>query len=790
MAQVLEGIRVLDFTQGMAGPLATMILADYGAEVIRVEPKGGDPWWDHPAYLLWNRGKKSIDLDLDTAPGKATVRKLVPGLDVLIEAFRPGEADQLGIGYKEMSVLNPSLVYLSLSAFGQEGPYRNLKAYDGLINAKSGRMRDLQGWHGDRPIFRAINDTSYHTAMSAVQSILAGLRVVSVTGRGQRIETSLLKGVTAPNNPWARFEGQPLPPDRYPSRGNENISGLCAECKDGRWIMHSPTQVEFFRAWVNVIGFDWIWDDPRFNGAPSSFPTDGDKAELIRLVTARMKEKSSDEWIQLYTENGEVVGETMRTTQEALRHPQFIHNGHLVEIDDPRVGRVKQVGAFAKLSETPAIIKRPAPFPGQHTQEVVDAAYPPKPAIKPSGKEPRLPLEGITVIELAGWLATPFGGAVLSDLGARLIKIEPITGDPFRGMPQNENMWRAMQGKESVAINLRTKEGQEILHRLVKGADALVQNYRPSAPPRLGLDYETLRKVNPDLVYVYAGSYGSTGPNAHRPAFNPTMGAMSGNSVFQSGEGNTPAGDQSPDPISGNGVATGTILGLAAKWRTGKGQYLETTMFNSCVYCNSDDALDYAGKPPRRNPDQLQLGLEATYRLYETGEGWVFLAAPQDGEFQLFCATVGREDLSNDPRFATAAKRYENRVALGEILEPLFKTLTADEWESRLTAADVGCVKADGLGHKHFLHEDPHAEAVNFMVPTEHHQLGKYWRHGPMTAFSETPTQAGGFCGLGEHTRHVMRELGYTEAEIAKLREDEIIVWPAESGQPLVAQVN
>ena len=187
--------------------------------------------------------------------------------------------------------------------------------------------------------------------------------------------------------------------------------------------------------------------------------------------------------------------------------------------------------------------------------------------------------------------------------------MESLVGDPMRGKFTNEdNGVRVTQGKQSLALNLQAREGQAILHKLVAKADVLVHNFRPGVPRRLGLDYEQIRPMNPDLVYVCASSYGSTGGFSRRAAFNPTAGAFSGNSVFQSGEGNTPIGDQAPDPIAGSAVATAIMLGLAARWRLGVGQYLETTMMKSCVYCNSDDAFDYAGKAPRHNPDKDQLG--------------------------------------------------------------------------------------------------------------------------------------------------------------------------------------
>lgn len=810
MTQIFEGIRIVDLTQGMAGPLTTMILADYGAEVIRLEPPGGDPWWDLPAYMVWHRGKKSVALDWSSAEGREQARLLVSGADIFIESLRPGQADQLGLGYQALCAANPALVYVSLSAFGQEGPYKDLKAYDGVVNAKTGRMREQVGWQRGRPTYRAVNDTSYHAAMFTVQGLVAALRVRLETGRGQHVSTSLLAGVTAPNNDWRRFEGQPLPPDRYPSEISKEAasrgelvadrhesdpytaipSQLCVECKDGRWIMHSHLQPELFRAWMHAIGLDWIWDDPRFRDAPALAKPE-DRIALNLLIFEQMKQKTSLEWREIYRRHPDCAGEIMQTTQEAIHHDQFAAAGHLIELEDPRVGRIAQVGAFAKMSETPALIERPAPLPGEHTSEVLAQPSRPAPRVAARGGRPKRPLEGLVMLEVASWLAAPFSGSLLADLGMRVIKVEPLSGDPYRAMFTNENMIRSFQGKENVALNLKSREGRAIFHQLVARADVLMHNMRPGAPDRIGADYQTLRQMKPDLVYVYAGSYGSTGPDSARAAFNPTMGAFSGNSVFQSGEGNIPKGDQSPDPIAGSGVATGIMLGLAGRLLTGKGQYVETSMMVSNVYCNSDDAFDYAGKPPRRMPDKAQLGLEATYRLYETASGWIFLAVMFDREFAAFCQVIGREDLANDPRYASWAARYEHRTLLGAELELLFKTRGAEEWERLLAAADLGCVQADAMGHRRFLHEDPHARAVGMMVPTASRAFaqlapgGKYWRHAPVVKFSATPCEEGKpYLGLAEHTRPVLRELGYDDAAIARLHAADVIRLPADEAAP------
>jgi len=222
-------------------------------------------------------------------------------------------------------------------------------------------------------------------------------------------------------------------------------------------------------------------------------------------------------------------------------------------------------------------------------------------------------------------------------------------------------------------------------------------------------------------------------------------------------------------------------------------------MILSNFYLNCEDAFSYAGKPQRPPVDHLQLGTGPTYRLYETAPAgpdfrpepyenpdprWVFLSAVQDDEFARFCGVAGRDDLVADARFATRLAREQNRSALEAELESVFRTRTAQEWETRLLGAGVGCVTADAMSHFAFVYKDPQARALDMMVKTKHPSFGgAYWRHAPAIRFSQTPGQAGPYCETGEHTRAILKELGYEEAAMKQLKEAGVITWPADQSE-------
>ena len=807
MSGACSGIRVLDCSERSGGALAAMILADFGADVIRVEPV------DAPregAALLLQRGKRSIALDLDDAADRAELLRLLPGVDVMIDDWPVGEAERRGLDHATLEPGHPGLIRCSISGFGRSGPQAAVLPDDALVMAKAGILRDQPGWEqdGSRPIYRSCPDGTYFAGMLTAVGALAALRARALTGRGQQVDADMLLAITCRQNPqvrWLLREGEELPIDRASSTEvvpdainplahhrdprEVTLTGMLVQCADGRWIMHSLSEPHFFPAWIEAIGFGWIWDDERFNGAPWRFPDNDAKGELVQRLQARMKEKTSAEWIERYLANGNVCADVIQTTQQALRHPQLEATGNVVELDDPRVGAMRQIGPIAKIPGAAGAVRNPAPAPGEHGPAIRADAVEPVDLSSGNGRTLRGPLDGITVVEAGYYYATPFATALLAELGARIIKIEPVAGDPYRLLGQgggdpvtalgHNNMVRAMQGKESIALNLKDPRGREVAHRLIERADLFVHSFRGNVPEALGIDEPTLRAINPRLVYQYAASYGSTGPHARQPAIDPVIAAFAGQTAYQTGEGNPPLRESGADPVAAAGHAVAMALGLLAAQRTGEGQQVESSMIVSNIYLNYDDALAYDGKPARPPVDPRQLGIGTTHRLYECAPGgddaprlphgnpdprWIMLVADDD---------TARARLSE-------ALRSDDLTVEG--LERVFLSRPAHEWEATLLAAGVGCVVADAASHFAFLYEDPHAVLSGMMTTADHPSLGgRYHRYSPVLGFSDTPSQVTTFCDLGEHTRALLAEHGYDNDTAEALAADGIVGAAAEA---------
>ena len=603
--------------------------------------------------------------DLGTEQGRAQARRLAAQVDVLVESWRPGVAERLGLSYEALAADNASLVYCSITGFGPTGPYARLKGYEAIVGAKAGTMAAE-----DRPRFAAIPGATFAAAQGALQGIFAALLVRESIGSGQKVEASLVQGLTAYD--LYGWLGPQLPPEHAskPRTGStfSPVSGIVAFTSDGRWLQFSNFRPHLVDAFLAAVGLTDYY---------AQATARGDSAEAItETVLRRLHEKTLDEWMEIFLRSDDIGVEPFRTPTEALDHPQMVHNGHVLEMTDPSLGKTRQVGPLIRMSATPSAPREGAPALGEHSdQEPFPAAAPSvekapgrMAAPTPGGG----PLSGVTVIELAWFYAAPFGTALLADLGARVIKVESATGDPHRfqnPLPEYSGV-KALGGKESIVVDYRTPEGREILHQLVAQADLVMRNYRQQNSVATGDDYGSLAPVNPDQVYLYAAAYGSDGPYTTRPAFAPTMGVAAGHRAYQLGweraldqrdpitfdEGRdrlaamrlrSGGPTNNADAASALVVGTGLLLGLLARQRTGQGQYLETTMLCSNAYVVSDEFFDYDGKHASAHHDENGTG--PLYRLYPAKDGWVFLAAPLPADWEELVTAMAAADRDGCP---------------------------------------------------------------------------------------------------------------------------------------------
>jgi len=803
----LDDIRVLDCTWGLAGAVTTMVLADNGAEVVKLEPPGGDPQRALPAFAQWHRGKRSVVADLGTEEGRLQAQGLAARADVVVTAWHPGVAERLGLGYDQLAGQNPGLVHCSITGFGPTGPYAHLKGYEAVVAAKAGTMAYDDA---DRPRFAAIPGGSFAAAQGALQGILAALYVRDSTGKGQKIETSLAQGLSAYD--LYAWLGPQLPPEHAskPRAGHtfSPVSGIVGFTRDGAWLQFSNFRPHLVDAFLAAVGL---------TDSYAAATARGDSPQSVNeMVLRRLHEKTLDEWMEIFLASDDIGVEPFRTPREALDHPQMLHNGHVVEVTDPAWGKMRQVGPLVRMTETSAALHEGAPSLGELAaadaftsvrdgDASVATAAPP--ADRPhSGAYASGPLDGVTVLELAWFYAAPFGTALLADLGARVIKVEAASGDPHRHQnPLDEfSGVKALGGKESIVVDYRTEAGRRILHQLVERSDLVMRNYRQQNSVAIGDDYESLAAVNPDQVYLYAASYGSDGPYTTRPAFAPTMGVAAGHRGYQLGWRKA-LGHRKPisfeegleelagirlrnggptnnaDAASALVVGTGMLLGLLAKARTGRGQYCETTMLCSNAYVVSDQFLDYAGAVPSAFHDENGAG--PLYRLYQARTGWVFLAAPLPGDWgELLDALEGSGEkvsgLSADARFGSVEARAAHGAELAAELAAVFATRQAAEWEQVLTARGVACVEVSQRPLSDFTISDPSTVANGFISEVEHPLFGRHYRHGPIVTLSATPGTAGPGCLVGQHTRPILAELGYSDEEVEALRRDGIVAWP------------
>ena len=372
----LEGLKVLDLSHALAGPYGSMMLADYGADVIKIEPPGkGDiarawgtplPGGETDYFLGLHRNKKGIVLDLKNPQGKETFLRMVERCDVVLENFRPGTLEKLGIDYETASKRNPGIIYCSISGFGQDGPYRDRPALDLIVQAESG-MISATGEAGGSGVRAGVSIADLTAGMNAAFGIMVALRAKDATGLGQSIDISMLEGQLS-------MLGVMI--GNYFTTGEIPVPmGTAYKALLPYQTFHTKTRDlalavgsdKLWRDFCPVIGCPEMTDDPRFR---TNSDRNKNRAALVDTLQAVFMTRSFEEWETLLVEAGIPIG-AINNISQVIEHPQVAARGAIVKMDHPRAGAVRVVGVPIRLSETPGSVRTPSPSLGEHTEAVL-----------------------------------------------------------------------------------------------------------------------------------------------------------------------------------------------------------------------------------------------------------------------------------------------------------------------------------------------------------------------------------------------------------------------------------
>ncbi len=804
----LEGLVVVDLSTTMASALTTLLFADNGAEVIQVERPGGSRLRRMAAWPMWLRGKQSVVLDLHDPVNAAVAKDLASAADVVVEAWGPGVADRLGLGYDNLAAANPSLVYASISGFGHGGPFAHLKAHEAVVMAKTGSMYgNIAPGRPGEPVMTTPYGATVSGALLAMQGTLIALHERETSGHGQRVDATLIQGMMA-QDPWSYFMrilaerypdaltavGAPAPGRPVPTSWL-TFGLLNGYTKDGRWLQFAHATPRQFEAFVRALELGWAREVPEWKDAPDSADDDL-RDRWWTMMLGAVRDRTVAEWQAIFDADKDVFAEVYRSGLELFDHPQIVHGGHAVEVDHPQLGRVKQMGLLVQMSDTPGSASRPVPAVDEHGPRLRQQPRPPRPGPGGSPPPPAPPLADLLVVDLGTFYAGPFASTMLADQGATVVKLEQPDGDPIRfQMPVPESSAvRVTQGKKSLAVDLFTDEGRQIAEELIRRADIVLHTYRGGVAQRMRLDADSARKINPRIVYHHGVGYGADGPYARRAAFAPTIAAASGWALRCGGGGpegvdltideikqasarmgGAPPGH--PDGMAALGAAVGMLLGLYARDRGAGGQVTLTSMLSTMGHVQSDVLIDYDGVPAPRATDADAYGFGPLYRLYRASDSWIVLCAPADTDWARLSEALGHP--VSLARFAEAAHRARHGSDLADTLSHIFATETAQEWELRLSRAGVGCAEvlpmqgglAMGLFQKGGV-----GDQLGLLTSVHHPIFETHIRSTELVKLSRGKGILGAGCTIGQHTDEVLRDvLGYDEARIARLREAGVI---------------
>ncbi len=811
----LTGVRVLELGHGIAAPFCGRLLADAGADVLKVEPPTGDPARAagpfvggevHPErslpFLALNPGKRSLALDPERAEDRGRLRDLIRSADVLIDDPATALAGRWAVSADELAALNPRLIHATVSPFGQSGPYRDFAAEELTLYALGGLMYHI-GTYDREPVKHGPAQAAYIAGLNTATGVILALLARDRDGLGQQGDVStqecvaLLLG-SLELSQYAYAGGVA----RREERSGPGLNNM-QPCADGHVV-----PIAFGAAWEMMAAFldEPELLDPRFATAAGR---QRHMPEVIALIRKGLAGRGRFELFH----GAQALGLTWGVVQgpaDLAACPQLEARDFWAEVEHPVAGRMRLPGPAYRASRSPARVRSAAPLLGQHDDAPArwTASAPGSPR-RGTGTT-ALPLAGVRVIDSARVWAMPFATGLLADMGAEVIKVEVPTyldtrqAEPFLHNDTDGRFWERSgifnslnRGKKSATINLATEEGRELFRELVATADVLIENNRPGVMARLGLDYARLRQIRPDLIMLSNSGYGQTGPWRTYGAIALSLEPTTGLAHFTGYPGGPPVRWSWFTDFPACWSAVLAVCGaLYYRNQTGEGQHIDLAMYEVGVSLLGEEMLDYTlngvdrGRHGNRHPVYAPHGCypcrAAAARPGE--DAWVTIAVTREEQWPALCDALGRPELVTDARFATMAARKAHEAELDALIGAW--TAARDRYDVMYELQAAG-IAAGVVQTTRDLFLDPQLQHRGFFEWVDQRpckpELGVRPLPGRAIRLSRTPGAIHGPAPcLGEHNAEVLGTLdGLRTTDLTSLKERGIIGNEPAEGTPV-----
>lgn len=819
MRQGLRGIRVLDFSTQIAGPYATKLLADAGAEVISVEPPGGDPLRrmsatgadvgdaDSALFRFLHAGKKSV-------VGRASdagIRGLLEEADLVVEAF--GLTTDAGerLDVPALRSERPERTLLSITPWGRTGPWADRPASEFTLQAESGSI-GVRGLPGREPFQAGGRITEWVGGTFAAVAALAAVRASHQTGRGQHVDFSLLEVMHIASTNYADLlfrlmtgGAEDAEPPPYPAQTVETPS--IEPTRDGYVGFCTNTRQQFSDFLVLIDRPDLQQDEQlaQFAGRLMRFD------EWNAIIHANTRERTTAELIEMASLLRIPVapicdGETVTQHEQLVARGVFVPDatGRFVQprrpfrIDDEDPPPPGPAPALDESGGSPDGIRfestrEPAPTSCSESQGAASAAS--SSMWEPSAGESRLPLEGLRILDMTAWWAGPSATHMLACLGAEVIHVESTTRpDGMRmigGMlaAQHPDWWEASAfflaangNKKAITLDLASPRGRELVEGLVGRCDAVVENFTPRVLEGFGLTWERIHELNPQAIFVRMPAFGLSGPWRDNTGFAQTMEQLSGLAWLTGHPDDQPRIQRGPcDPLAGMHATHALLVALAERDATGSGHLVESTMVEAALNVAAEQILEFSAYGRRmerqgnRSPLAAPQGLYACAGSLPGREHWLALSVSSDAQWKALRQVLGDPEWAAASRFDTHSGRRVAHDELDGWLRAWVAEVERDELVERLLRAGVPA--APVADPRCFSDRNPQVKARSFFERPVHPVVGarptpgQPFRYEGVSSWIRSPAPT-----LGQHNREVLGELlGLSTDALEALERDGII---------------